>query len=405
MRGYEPRRLSSRPLGTLPFRQKGLVAVSYAKLTIRTILLAMTVISLSSCGQKVEDDSTPVTQTEIPTHITHTQTSIPPTSTSIPHTMTPVAVTPSSSSILYQNPKIYHVDYVVTVFNQSFDIDELRVYQPNIVEWEAQRDVHIEEISPPPTDVGVDQTYGNGFLHWRVMDQPQPGESISFTLRFNLTAFEISATINPAEVQLYDESDPLYALYTQSERFIESSDPQIMSIANRVAGEEKNPYLIARKFYDYVIDTYSYQLLGKGLIGAKQLVTTSKGECGDYSALFVALSRARGIPARPVVGYWAISGIEQTHVWAEFYIEPFGWIPVDPTIGQSDHDNRDYYFGNMDNQRVILNKGYNLALDPPGPGDFVAPFLQVPLWWFWGSGGNADSMRIERTTWVVASSP
>ena len=126
------------------------------------------------------------------------------------------------------------------------------------------------------------------------------------------------------------------------------------------------------------------------------------GECGDYSALFIALCRVKGIPARPIVGYWAITGIDQTHVWAEFYVEPFGWVPVDPTIGQFEADQRDYYFGNMDNQRVILNKGFNISLDPSAPGNYIAPFLQVPLWWYWGSGDSID-LSIERTRWRVES--
>lgn len=376
-----------------------------AKLTIKTYLLMLIIISTSGCTEVAEYTPIPETPTDIPSPIPPTQGLIQPTSTSIPSTQTLNTATPSRSSVMYQNPKEYQVEYVVTVYNTAFDLDELRVYQPNIMEWDAQKDVQVEVISPPPTKVGVDQRYGNGMIYWRVFDQPGHGGSQLFKLRFTLTAYETITNIDPTEVQNYDEIDSLYTLYTQSERFIESSDPEIVRIANHAAGEETNPYLMARKFYDYVIDNSRYQLMGKGLLGARQLVTTGKGECGDYSALFIALSRARGIPARPVVGYWAISGIEQTHVWAEFYVQPFGWIPVDPTVGQANPDQREYYFGNMDNQRIILNKGYNLTLDPPGPGDFVAPFLQVPLWWFWGSGGDVEDMRIERTTWEVTSLP
>jgi transglutaminase-like putative cysteine protease len=87
------------------------------------------------------------------------------------------------------------------------------------------------------------------------------------------------------------------------------------------------------------------------------------------------------------------------HVWAEFYLEGVGWIPVDATVGQV--RNRDYYFGNMDNQRVILNKGLNFPLDPPAPGHILATHLQTPTWWFWGTSGNARTLTIERTAWAV----
>ena len=79
--------------------------------------------------------------------------------------------------------------------------------------------------------------------------------------------------------------------------------------------------------YDYVVETAHYRLVGEGLLGAKALLSNDEGECGDFAALFIALCRAKGIPAGSVVGYWAITGVEQTHVWAEFYIEGIGWIP------------------------------------------------------------------------------
>ena len=158
---------------------------------------------------------------------------------------------------------------------------------------------------------------------------------------------------------------------------------------------------MARRFYDHIIRTAEYALLGRGLLGAKVLLTTNKGECGDFSSLFIALSRASGIPARAVVGYWAITGTDQAHVWAEFYLEGIGWVPVDPTVAQSQVAMRDYYFGHMDNRRVILNKGFNVKLNPPAPDNYIAPFLQVPSWWFWGSGVSESTVSLDHTGWNI----
>ncbi len=303
--------------------------------------------------------------------------------------------------LTFQNPQRYRVTYIVTVYNEGFTLDELRVYQPRPIAWGGQRDITIETVDPPPTEEGTDPVFGNGIYYWQ-QSTPVSGESAQFILKFSFTAYETVTNIDPASVESYDTADPLYDLYTRSEQFIEAADQQIIATANQVAGEETNPYLVARKFYDYIIDTVQYERLGKGLFGAKECLTTGKGECSDYAALFVALCRAHGIPARPVVGYWAVSGIANTHAWAEFYLEPFGWIPVDPNIGQVEPANREYYFDNMDNNRVILNKGYNISLVPFAPNNYVAQFLQVPLWWFWGEG-DTEKMRIERTAWIVES--
>jgi transglutaminase-like putative cysteine protease len=64
------------------------------------------------------------------------------------------------------------------------------------------------------------------------------------------------------------------------------------------------------------------------------------------------------------------------HYWAEFWIDSFGWVPLDPALGagaapgdfnlRDDHET--YYFGNMDNQRVAFSRGQNFLsqMDPRG---------------------------------------
>ena len=57
------------------------------------------------------------------------------------------------------------------------------------------------------------------------------------------------------------------------------------------------------------------------------------GDCGQFTALFVAWCRAVDIPARPVIGTF-IDGFKP-HVWAEFWLDKVGWVPVDPSYGQA----------------------------------------------------------------------
>lgn len=308
------------------------------------------------------------------------------------------------SSILEQNPRKYRVEFVATVQNDGFTLNKLQIYQPRPIEWVGQRNVAFEVVSPTPTSQGVDPVFGNGIYYWNVSDFPRAGTSLPITIQFSFTAFEVVARIQPDEIKPYNTESPLYKLYTRPEQFIESNDPQIIEIADRLAGDETNPYLLARKFYDYVTITAHYRLVGKGLLGAKALLANGEGECGDYASLFIALARVKGIPARSVVGYWAISGVDHTHVWAEFYLEGIGWVPVDPTIGQQSASNQDYYFGNMDNQRVILEKGFSFPMDPPAPDNYLASLMQGPSWWFWGDG-DGNTMSLEVTRWNVSSVP
>lgn len=312
----------------------------------------------------------------------------------------PTAAPGAQGLVQYINPQKYTITYSVTIKNTGFSPTDIRLYVPEPGEWEAQKDLEIVKIDPAPKSQQADKKSGNTTAYWQLKGTPKKNTAETLTMQFNLTAYETTTRIDPAQVQPYRTNTAEYKQYTAAEKFIESNDPKIIQLANQLAGTEKNPYLLAQKFYHHIIDTAHYKLLGQGLNGAKYLLEKGNGECGDYSALFIALSRAKGIPARPVVGYWAISGNDQTHVWAEFFLEGAGWIPVDATIGQKSAAKRAYYFGNMDNQRVILSKGYNSALVPAAPNGFRAPILQVPLWWFWGSG-DANSLKLDRN-WVVS---
>ena len=320
-----------------------------------------------------------------------------------PATVAAAEPTPTSAPkepVNFVNPQKYSIEYSVTIKNDGFNPSEIRLYLPVPGEWDAQKEVVIKQISPDPNSQAADANSGNAMIYWKLSGSPKINTSQQFILNFDLTAYETNTHIDPAAVLPYNKGSEEFKLYTKPEKYIESSDPKIVELAQTLAAGETNPYLLAKKFYDYIIDHTQYKILGKGLNGAKYLLDNGVGECGDYSALFIALSRASGIPARPVVGYWAISGNDQTHVWAEFYLEGLGWIPVDATIGQQSKEKRAYYFGNMDNQRVILSKGYNTALVPAGPDGYVAPILQVPMWWYWGSG-DASKISMNRN-WSVS---
>jgi transglutaminase-like putative cysteine protease len=349
------------------------------------VLLVLVACSLLNTRQPSNPTQIPITDTSIP---------VTPSNTSEPNPI--VSPTTSMSSVTQQNPLKYRTVFTVTVKNDGFTLNHLIVYQPRPIEWDGQKEMNIESVSPEPTGKTEDPVFGNGLYYWDLTNHfPGNGESLEFKMQFTFTSYEITAHINPNDIQSYDTTSPLFKLYTRPEEFIESADPQIIGLADQIAAGEENPYLLAKKFYDYIVENAHYRLVGKGLLGAKALLNNGEGECGDYSALFIALSRAKGIPARSVVGYWAITGAEQTHVWAEFYLEGIGWVPVDPTIGQQSKAKETYYFGNMDNQRVILEKGFNIPMEPAGPDNYLAPLMQGPSWWYWGNGdGNKMNIAV-----------
>ncbi len=98
-----------------------------------------------------------------------------------------------------------------------------------------------------------------------------------------------------------------------------------------------------------------------------------KGNCTDFHAFFMALAHAAGLPARFRMGYSLPAADKGTlgggyHVWAEFHAGPVGWVPVDISEAWKHPEKRDFYFGNLDPDRVLVSTGRELELSPRQKG-------------------------------------
>jgi transglutaminase-like putative cysteine protease len=89
-----------------------------------------------------------------------------------------------------------------------------------------------------------------------------------------------------------------------------------------------------KNIYHYVIDHLDYTKHGKGQWGAVKAIQEEKGDCSEYSDLFVALCRAKNIPARVVTGCTVRFDSESPkHNWVEVYLQDYGWVPFEPSWG------------------------------------------------------------------------
>ena len=70
-----------------------------------------------------------------------------------------------------------------------------------------------------------------------------------------------------------------------------------------------------------------------------------------------------------------IEGKAGTHFWAEYYLEGYGWIPVDVTAAEGAdwshnptvddrHRYKEYFFGSLDPYRYIIQKDVDVPLVP-----------------------------------------
>lgn len=96
----------------------------------------------------------------------------------------------------------------------------------------------------------------------------------------------------------------------------------------------------------YLEENYPYSLdippLKENLDAVEDfLFITKKGYCEQFATAFAIMSRIIGIPSRFITGFspgdlnpWTGMyevRMRNAHAWVEIYLEPMGWIPIDPT--------------------------------------------------------------------------
>jgi hypothetical protein len=135
----------------------------------------------------------------------------------------------------------------------------------------------------------------------------------------------------------------------------------IQNAVKSAIGDETNPYWMARKIFNYVIDKLEYELAG-GWEVAPIVLDRGTGSCSEYTFSHIAMCRAAGIPAR-YVGSIVVRGDDASwdetfHRWVEVYLPGFGWLPVDPNAGDDELPrDKALGFGFLKNRFLITTVG------------------------------------------------
>jgi transglutaminase-like putative cysteine protease len=197
------------------------------------------------------------------------------------------------------------------------------------------------------------------------LDNLQAGANQTINLSFNVEVYAQETSIRPLSIR--QEDSPIHTAYTQSSSLIPSDNAEIRTIVNTITGREQNPYVKARQIYDWLLANMQItQNLSSPVTGIAAALQQRQADPYNAALLFTAMARAARIPCIPVAGVLVNrSGQTIRHYWAEFWIDGFGWLPVDPAMGAgavpysyiTKQDMVNYYFGNLDNQRIAFSRG------------------------------------------------
>lgn len=228
-----------------------------------------------------------------------------------------------------------------------------------------------------------------------------PGSSHDYTLSsdFNVTLYPMYIDFGQfSEVYPYDTQSSVYKQYTGSSgEYIDPENNQIKRISAELweqAGKEIIPY--ARLCYEYVASNFKYLNPNTGLYPLSILLANGGGDCGNLTSIYVSLLRAQGIPSRHIV---TLRPNGTYHVWADFYLETYGWVPVDVNM-KLDYPQGNY-FGYCKGDGIVMSIGINNEIEFQPNQKYTAVLLQTYFWWYWynGSGNQVGS------THRIVSSP
>ena len=150
--------------------------------------------------------------------------------------------------------------------------------------------------------------------------------------------------------------------YLTPEPLIESDDPEIVAEAERALRGVDGVRARAERLTRHV-NAILEKKPTVSLPSAREVLRTRVGDCNEHTALYVAMARAVGIPARIAVGLVYVRGLQGAfyyHAWPEVYIaeEPARglWLPVDPTLNEfpADATHLRLARGGLDRQTSIL---------------------------------------------------
>jgi len=227
-------------------------------------------------------------------------------------------------------PYVSNLTYTIQIQNLGpSETTDVQLYVPLVQNETARHFAVINSVSPTPQQFLEDN--GNAYAYWNVEAVPA-GQTLNVSINYHVLAFNVDFLVDSSLVGTYDEDSAVYQEYTKPEDLIESNDTTlIVPTAEYVVREEENPHEMALRIYDFVVDrlTYEAQPEERGALWALQ---NGRGDCSEYSYLFVALCRAVGIPSRVVTGFAFTSyseSLSNGHMWAEYYLENYGWVPTD----------------------------------------------------------------------------
>ncbi len=280
----------------------------------------------------------------------------------------------------YENDEIYNIKVFDEDILSKWDerqlelqfIKEFRNYGPGSVKTldiylpipeNRDNQILLEPVlfEPKPLEI-IEDSWGQKIAHFAYKDL-KSSSLVKPGWRAKAKVCSIEYFIYPDKIgSLADIPPEIKEKYLQDGDKYRLNDPFIQELARKIVGNEKNPYWIARKIYDFLGShlTYNLKPLG-GWNPAPTVLRRGTASCSEYTFSMISLCRSLGVPIR-YVGAVSLRGDEASyddvfHRWTEIYLPPYGWIPFDANKGDVESaGGKVLGIGNVDNRYIITTE-------------------------------------------------
>lgn len=281
-------------------------------------------------------------------------------------------------------------DEVTYTVRQKVTLGPLEAGRKKRIDWwvsipgdtRHQELLDISVVSAPGRwEIVREKEHGNRFLYVQV--GPTEETSLEAVVDFTLKRRAVETRIDPARVGKITAGNWAFFIDELADDAPHMAvTPEIQKMADEACGDERNIAREARLLLDRVAevaDHYSKDPTKPscGVGDATACVKQGGGCCTDLHSLFIAMARARGIPARLQMGYrllakntgkWVDPGYR---CWAEYFVPSYGWVPADIVEADAAEGlGKAVWFSGLTVERLWLNQGRELMLpnDPtPAP--------------------------------------
>lgn len=127
-------------------------------------------------------------------------------------------------------------------------------------------------------------------------------------------------------------TDARFASYLSPSQMAQLDDPEVVSKARQIVGEETDARAAAHKIVMWVHDNLQKVKSEPRLVSGREVLQQMSGDCTEHAVLAATLAGAVGIPCKMVAGLAYARGAFYYHAWVELYVGE--WVEMDPAWGE-----------------------------------------------------------------------